>query len=230
VRQAAGLEVENRGAPIDVLWFRITSAAGDPDNSMGRFNPGAMLVLINRRDYWQMGYVIPKGAADQVRAEGLPAFRARLARMLPWLSDRVEEIAHWEQVKLLTVQIDCLKKWWRPGLLCIGDAAHAMSPVGGVGINIAIQDAVAAGNILGRKDLSEAALARFQRRREWPARFTQRLQIAAQDRILMRVLRSREALEPPLFFRLLSRSARLRRLPGRLIGMGLRPEHIAAVQ
>ena len=230
VRQAAGLEVENRGAPIDVLWFRITRAAGDPDNSMGRFNPGAMLVLINRRDYWQMGYVIPKGAADQVRAEGLPAFRARLARMLPWLSDRVEEIAHWEQVKLLTVQIDCLKKWWRPGLLCIGDAAHAMSPVGGVGINIAIQDAVAAGNILGGKDLSEAALARFQRRREWPARFTQRLQIAAQDRILMRVLRSREALEPPLFFRLLSRSARLRRLPGRLIGMGLRPEHIAAAQ
>ncbi len=230
VRQAAGLEVENRGAPIDVLWFRITRAAGDPDNSMGRFNPGAMLVLINRRDYWQMGYVIPKGAADQVRAEGLPAFRARLARMLPWLSDRVEEIAHWEQVKLLTVQIDCLKKWWRPGLLCIGDAAHAMSPVGGVGINIAIQDAVAAGNILGRKDLSEAALARFQRRREWPARFTQRLQIAAQDRILMRVLRSREALEPPLFFRLLSRSARLRRVPGRLIGMGLRPEHIAAAQ
>ena len=230
VREAAGLEVENRGAPIDVLWFRITRAAGDPDNSMGRFNPGAMLVLINRRDYWQMGYVIPKGAADQVRAEGLPAFRARLARMLPWLSDRVEEIAHWEQVKLLTVQIDCLKKWWRPGLLCIGDAAHAMSPVGGVGINIAIQDAVAAGNILGGKDLSEAALARFQRRREWPARFTQRLQIAAQDRILMRVLRSREALEPPLFFRLLSRSARLRRLPGRLIGMGLRPEHIAAAQ
>ena len=230
VREAAGLEVENRGAPIDVLWFRITRAAGDPDNSMGRFNPGAMLVLINRRDYWQMGYVIPKGAADQVRAEGLPAFRAHLARMLPWLSDRVEEIAHWEQVKLLTVQIDCLKKWWRPGLLCIGDAAHAMSPVGGVGINIAIQDAVAAGNILGGKDLSEAALARFQRRREWPARFTQRLQIAAQDRILMRVLRSREALEPPLFFRLLSRSARLRRLPGRLIGMGLRPEHIAAAQ
>jgi 2-polyprenyl-6-methoxyphenol hydroxylase-like FAD-dependent oxidoreductase len=133
-------------------------------------------------------------------------------------------------VKLLTVQIDCLKKWWRPGLLCIGDAAHAMSPVGGVGINIAIQDAVAAGNILGGKDLSEAALARFQRRREWPARFTQRLQIAAQDRILMRVLRSREALEPPLFFRLLSRSALLRRLPGRLIGMGLRPEHIAAAQ
>ena len=230
VRKAAGLEVENRGAPIDVLWFRVRRAAGDPENSMGRFDPGAVLVLINRRDYWQMGYVIPKGAADQVRAEGLPAFRARLASLLPWMSDRVEEIANWERVKLLTVQIDCLKKWWRPGLLCIGDAAHAMSPVGGVGINIAIQDAVAAGNILGGKDLSEAALARVQRRREWPARFTQRLQIAAQDRILARVLRSREALEPPLFFRLMSRFPLLRRLPGRLIGMGLRPEHIAATQ
>ena len=230
VRERAGLQVENRGAPIDVLWFRLSRAPGDPENSMGRFDPGAALVLINRRQYWQMGYVIPKGAADEVRAAGLPAFRAMLARLLPWMGARLAELADWEQVKLLTVQIDCLRRWWRPGLLCIGDAAHAMSPVGGVGINIAIQDAVAAGNYLAKGDFSPANLARIQRRRRWPARLTQRLQIAAQDRIIARVLNSRATLKTPLFFRLLSRFAWLRRLPGRLIGMGVRPEHIAASQ
>jgi len=153
-----------------------------------------------------------------------------LARLLPWMGARVAELADWEQVKLLTVQIDCLRRWWRPGLLCIGDAAHAMSPVGGVGINIAIQDAVAAGNYLTGGDFSPANLARIQRRRRWPARLTQRLQIAAQDRIIARVLNSRAALKTPLFFRVLSRFPWLRRLPGRLIGMGVRPEHIAAEQ
>ena len=230
VRAHAGLEVENRGAPIDVLWFRLSRKPGDPENSMGRFDPGAALVLINRRDYWQMGYVIPKGAADELRSAGLPAFRERLVRLLPWMADRAAELAHWDQLSLLTVQIDCLKQWWRPGLLCIGDAAHAMSPVGGVGINIAIQDAVAAGNLLGRGDFSPANLRRLQRRREWPARATQRLQILAQDRIISRVLRTRAPLAVPLGFRLLARHAWLRRLPGRLIGMGLRPEHIAASQ
>jgi 2-polyprenyl-6-methoxyphenol hydroxylase-like FAD-dependent oxidoreductase len=230
VRAHAGLEVENRGAPIDVLWFRLSRKAGDPENSMGRFDPGAALVLINRRDYWQMGYVIPKGAADELRSAGLPAFRERLVRLLPWMADRVAELAHWDQLSLLTVQIDCLKQWWRPGLLCIGDAAHAMSPVGGVGINIAIQDAVAAGNFLGAGDFSPANLRRLQRRREWPARATQRLQILAQDRIISRVLQTRAPLAVPLGFRLLARHAWLRRLPGRLIGMGLRPEHIAASQ
>ncbi len=230
VRAHAGLEVENRGAPIDVLWFRLSRKAGDPENSMGRFDPGAALVLINRRDYWQMGYVIPKGAADELRSAGLPAFRERLVRLLPWMADRVAELAHWDQLSLLTVQIDCLKQWWRPGLLCIGDAAHAMSPVGGVGINSAIQDAVAAGNFLGAGDFSPANLRRLQRRREWPARATQRLQILAQDRIISRVLQTRAPLAVPLGFRLLARHAWLRRLPGRLIGMGLRPEHIAASQ
>jgi 2-polyprenyl-6-methoxyphenol hydroxylase-like FAD-dependent oxidoreductase len=230
VRAHAGLEVENRGAPIDVLWFRLSRKPGDPENSMGRFDPGAALVLINRRDYWQMGYVIPKGAADELRSAGLPAFRERLARLLPWMADRAAELAHWDQLRLLTVQIDCLKQWWRPGLLCIGDAAHAMSPVGGVGINIAIQDAVAAGNFLGGGDFSPANLRRLQRRREWPARATQRLQILAQDRIISRVLQTRAPLAVPLGFRLLARHAWLRRLPGRLIGMGLRPEHIAALQ
>jgi 2-polyprenyl-6-methoxyphenol hydroxylase-like FAD-dependent oxidoreductase len=226
VRAAAGLEVENFGAPIDVLWFRLARKPGDPQASMGRFDAGKALVLINRREYWQCGYVIPKGAADEVRRAGLPEFRSTLGRLIPWAAERVSEIAHWEQVKLLTVQIDRLRQWWRPGLLCIGDAAHAMSPVGGVGINIAIQDAVAAGNILKGKDFSTKKLEAVQRRREWPVRVTQRLQILAQDRIISRVLASTQALEPPVFFRLLNRFALLRRLPGRLIGMGVRPEHI----
>jgi len=226
VRRLAGLQVQSHGAPIDVLWFRLRRDPRDPDTSMGRFDAGAAFVLINRRDYWQCGYVIPKGAADSVRSAGLPAFQKTLARLVPWAANRAHEIAGWEEVKLLTVQIDRLKRWWRPGLLCIGDAAHAMSPVGGVGINVAIQDAVAAGNVLGRGDFSDQRLKRIQRRREWPVRLTQRLQILAQDRIITRVLRSSEPLEPPLLFRWLTRFALLRRIPGRLIGMGLRPEHV----
>ena len=227
VRKAAGLEVENFGAPIDVLWFRMSRKPEDPHSSMGRFDAGAALVLINRREYWQCGFVIPKGAADEVRRAGLPAFRAHLAQLLPWARERAKEIVEWDQVKLLTVQIDRLKTWWRPGLLCIGDAAHAMSPVGGVGINIAIQDAVAAANVLRRGDFGVERLKTVQQRREWPVRVTQRLQILAQDRIITRVLGSTGRLEPPLFFRLLNRFAWLRRLPGRLIGMGVRPEHPA---
>jgi 2-polyprenyl-6-methoxyphenol hydroxylase-like FAD-dependent oxidoreductase len=146
------------------------------------------------------------------------------------MADRTGELDDWEKVKLLTVQIDRLKQWWRPGLLCIGDAAHAMSPVGGVGINIAIQDAVAAGNMLAPGDFSGKSLRGFQQRREWPARVTQRLQILAQDRIIARVLKTTQALEPPLFFRLLTRYPMLRRIPGRLIGMGIRPEHVAALR
>jgi 2-polyprenyl-6-methoxyphenol hydroxylase-like FAD-dependent oxidoreductase len=228
VRALAGLEVENLGAPIDVLWFRLSRKSMDPQTSMGRFDAGAALVLINRRDYWQCGYVIPKGTADAVRRAGLPAFRALLGRLLPWMADRTGELDDWEKVKLLTVQIDRLKQWWRPGLLCIGDAAHAMSPVGGVGINIAIQDAVAAGNLLAARDFSGKTLRGFQQRREWPVRVTQRLQILAQDRIITRVLKTTQALEPPLLFRLLTRYPVLRRLPGRLIGMGIRPEHVVA--
>lgn len=232
VRASAGLEVESLGAPIDVLWFRLSRRGDDPPSSMGRFDAGAALVLINRREYWQCGYVIPKDAAQTVRDAGLPAFRATLLRLLPWLTARVDELAGWDQVKLLTVQIDRLKRWWRPGLLCIGDAAHAMSPVGGVGINIAIQDAVAAANVLRGGEFSDARLAAIQRRREWPMRVTQRLQILAQDRIIRRVLASTQPLEPPLFFRLAGRFPGLRRIPGRLIGMGVRPEHVlpAAMQ
>jgi 2-polyprenyl-6-methoxyphenol hydroxylase-like FAD-dependent oxidoreductase len=230
VRDLAGLEVENLGAPIDVLWFRLSREPEDPQASMGRFDAGAIFVLINRREYWQCGYVIPKDAADEVRAAGLPAFQDTIRRLLPFAAARATEIADWNQVKLLTVQIDRLKQWWRPGLLCIGDAAHAMSPVGGVGINVAIQDAVATANVLAEGDFSVDALKKVQKRREWPVRVTQRLQILAQDRIIERVLRSNRPLKPPLFFRLLSRSAWLRRIPGRLIGMGIRPEHVARRQ
>jgi 2-polyprenyl-6-methoxyphenol hydroxylase-like FAD-dependent oxidoreductase len=226
VRRLAGLEVENLGAPIDVMWFRLRRERSDPETSMGRFDGGAALVLINRREYWQCGYVIAKGAADDVRRAGLGAFQQKLAKLVPWAADRAHEIVDWEQVKLLTVQIDRLKKWWRPGLLCIGDAAHAMSPVGGVGINIAIQDAVAAGNVLAAGDFSDERLKSVQHRREWPVKLTQRLQILAQDRIITRVLRSTERLEPPALFRWLTRFALLRRIPGRLIGMGVRPEHV----
>jgi 2-polyprenyl-6-methoxyphenol hydroxylase-like FAD-dependent oxidoreductase len=230
VRGLAGLEVEELGAPIDVLWFRLSRKAGDPDASMGRFAPGAIFVLINRRDYWQCGYVIPKGAADAVRAEGLPSLQKTIARIVPFTAERVSELATWDQVKLLTVQIDRLKRWYAPGVLCIGDAAHAMSPVGGVGINIAIQDAVATANILAAPllagSLSIAHLETVQRRREWPVRLTQRLQILAQDRVIKRVLASDRQLEPPLLIRLLARSAWLQQLPGRLIGMGVRPEHV----
>jgi 2-polyprenyl-6-methoxyphenol hydroxylase-like FAD-dependent oxidoreductase len=227
VRGLAGLEVEALGAPIDVLWFRLARGASDPSNSMGRFDAGVAVVLINRREYWQCGYVIPKGAADAVRQAGLPAFRATLARLLPWAAERVDELTDWEQVKLLTVQIDRLKRWWRPGLLCIGDAAHAMSPVGGVGINIAIQDAVAAANLLRAGEFSDERLQAVQRRREWPMKVTQRLQILAQDRLITRVLRSTQPLAPSRFFRWTTRYPRLARIPGRLIGMGVRPEHVA---
>jgi 2-polyprenyl-6-methoxyphenol hydroxylase-like FAD-dependent oxidoreductase len=225
VREKAGLEVQTFGAPIDVLWFRLPRKSTDPPGSMGRFDAGAIFVLINRRDYWQCGHVIPKGAIEEVRNAGLPAFQQKLARLLPWAADRAGGIASWEQVKLLTVQIDRLKQWWRPGLLCIGDAAHAMSPVGGVGINLAIQDAVAAGNVLSDGDFSK--LERVQDRREWPVRVTQRLQILVQDRIIARVLGSRQPLKPPLFFSLAARFPMLRRIPGRLIGMGVRPEHVS---
>jgi 2-polyprenyl-6-methoxyphenol hydroxylase-like FAD-dependent oxidoreductase len=227
VRALAGLEVESLGAPIDVMWFRLSQKPQDPQASMGRFDAGAAFVLINRREYWQCGYVIPKDGAGEVRAAGLPEFQDTIKRLLPFAAERAGEITDWEQVKLLTVQIDRLKQWWRPGLLCVGDAAHAMSPVGGVGINIAIQDAVAAANILGDGEFSDENLKTVQKRREWPVRVTQRLQILAQDRIMARVLRSTHPLRPPLLFRLLTRYAVLRRIPGRLIGMGIRPEHIA---
>ncbi len=230
VRQAAGLRVEDFGAPMDVLWFGLSRRGSDPAETMGRFAVGNILVLINRSDYWQCGYVIPKDSGALVRERGLAAFRESVARLVPFLADRVAELRDWEQVKLLTVRVDRLARWHRPGLLCIGDAAHAMSPVGGVGINLAIQDAVAAANILaaplraGR--LTSAHLRQVQRRRALPTRLTQRFQLFVQDRIITQVLGRAEALAPPLPARLLARCPLLRRVPARLIGMGIRPEHV----
>jgi len=230
LRRLVGLEVEELGAPIDVLWFRLSRKPADPPESMGRFAIGGIFVLIRRGDYWQCGYVIPKGGADAVRSRGLAEFHRTIARIVPFFADRTGEIADWEQVKLLTVQIDRLRRWHSDRVLCIGDAAHAMSPVGGVGINIAIQDAVATANILVppllRGVVSAVDLDNVQKRREWAVRVTQRLQILVQDRVLRRVLASDQPLEPPLAVRLLSRLPWLQRIPGRLIGMGVRPEHV----
>jgi 2-polyprenyl-6-methoxyphenol hydroxylase-like FAD-dependent oxidoreductase len=230
VRERAGLKVEELGAPMDVLWFRLQRHPGDPDHTELVFLPGRVFISINRADYWQCAYVIPKGAAEDVRQRGLDQFRNDVAGTIPFFGDRMQEIADWDAVKLLTVRVDRLEQWYRPGLLCIGDAAHAMSPVGGVGINLAVQDAVAAANILweplrsGR--ISEDSLQRVQRRRQFPARLTQRGQILIQNNVIAGVLGKSETLKPPLPLTLLRHVPLLRRIPARLIGMGIRPEHI----
>jgi 2-polyprenyl-6-methoxyphenol hydroxylase-like FAD-dependent oxidoreductase len=188
-------------------------------------------VMLDRGDYWQCAYVISKGGFDALRAKGLDAFRADLAALVPALADRVGELASWDDIKLLTVAVDRLRRWWRPGLLCIGDAAHAMSPIGGIGINLAIQDAVAAANILvpvlnHGGAVADEALARVQRRRERPTRLTQGLQLLIQNRIIGRVLASDKPLTVPWAVRQLGRWPLLRRIPARVIGMGFRPEHV----
>jgi 2-polyprenyl-6-methoxyphenol hydroxylase-like FAD-dependent oxidoreductase len=197
---------------------------------MGKFEAGHIFVLIDRGDYWQCAYVIPKGGIDEVRRAGLDVFRKRLAESIPMFADRVDEIKDWEQIKLLTVAVDRMPVWHKPGLLCIGDAAHAMSPIGGVGVNLAVQDAVAAANILcdplcdGR--LAEADLARVQKRREFPARVTQAIQVFLQNKVVSRALATQGKFEAPLAVRLLARWPFLRRLPARLLGLGVRPEHV----
>jgi 2-polyprenyl-6-methoxyphenol hydroxylase-like FAD-dependent oxidoreductase len=193
--------------------------------------PGHICITINRGDYWQCAYVIPKGAADDMRRRGLARFQEDLARAVPFFRDRVQDIADWDAVKLLSVQVDRLRQWYRPGLLCIGDAAHAMSPVGGVGINLAVQDAVAAANILyeplrsGR--VGEDSLRQVQRRRQFPAWLTQRAQILIQNQVIAHILDESKPLKPPAALKLLQHVPYLRRIPARLVGMGVRPEHIA---
>jgi 2-polyprenyl-6-methoxyphenol hydroxylase-like FAD-dependent oxidoreductase len=231
LREQAGLQVEDLGAPMDVLWFRLSRSSGDPEATMGRFDVGRIFVLLNRGAHWQCGYVIPKGSAEDVRGRGLDAFRASVAALMPFAADRVAEIRDWDDVKLLTVRVDRLRRWYRPGLLCIGDAAHAMSPVGGVGINLAIQDAVAAANRLWRPlregRLTTEDLRQVQRRREWPTRVTQRLQIVVQRRVITATLARRGGrLAPPRLVRLLARFGPLARIPARLVGVGVRPEHV----
>lgn len=230
LRAEAGLAVEDLGAPIDVVWFRLARRAADPAGVMGRFQSGSILITLDRDDYWQCAYVVPKGGFEGLRAAGLGAFRTAIADAAPHLADRAAGIADWNAVSLLTVRVDRLRTWHRPGFLCIGDAAHAMSPVGGVGINLAIQDAVAAANLLADPlrtgAPSEAALAAVRRRRWWPTRATQALQVLAQNRILSPVLGSTGTLAPPPPLRLVARSRALQGLLGRLVGLGLRPEHV----
>ena len=230
VRERAGLRVRELGAPIDVLWFRLSRRATDPAQTMGRFDVGRIFIAINRGEHWQCGYVIPKGALEAIRQRGLGPFRAAVAALAPYLADRVDEISAWDDVKLLTVQVDRLDRWYRPDLLCIGDSAHAMSPVGGVGINLAIQDAVATANLLveplraGR--ITAEHLRRVQRRRELPTRLTQRFQVLIQNRVITRVLATSGELRPPRVLRVLTTFPFLRRIPARLIGLGVRPEHV----
>jgi 2-polyprenyl-6-methoxyphenol hydroxylase-like FAD-dependent oxidoreductase len=233
VRERAGLKVDDLGAPIDVLWMRLSRRPSDGAEPLGRIGAGTIFVMIDRGDYWQCAYVIPKGAAEAIKARGIEAFRAAIVAVAPGMHDRVGELSTWDDVKLLTVKVDRLSTWHRPGLLCIGDAAHAMSPVGGVGINLAIQDAVAAANRLAiplrAGAVGEDDLAAVQRRRMFPTRVTQRIQLLIQDNILGRVLASRQTPSPPWPLRLLGRCPLLQRIPARLIGLGIRPEHVTTV-
>lgn len=231
VREKAGLEVIDLGAPIDVLWMKIARKPDDQEQTLGRFHAGKILVTLNRGDYWQCAYVIPKGAFEIIKQKGLAAFREDIAGIAPFLRDRAGDLKDWNDIKLLTVAVDRLRKWSRTGLLCIGDSAHAMSPVGGVGINLAIQDAVAAANILAQPLLQERVtdqdLRKVQKRREFPTRMTQRLQIFAHKRFINPALATRTPIQKlPLPLKLLQMFPVLRRIPARVVGLGFRPEHI----
>jgi 2-polyprenyl-6-methoxyphenol hydroxylase-like FAD-dependent oxidoreductase len=237
LRQSAGLASADLGVPMDVLWFRLSrDPSGDGAQTGGYIRPGLFLVAINRDSYWQCGYVIAKGSLERLRLAGLETLKRNVAACAPFLEDSLAELKDWEDLKLLTVQVSRMPCWHRQGLLCIGDAAHAMSPVGGVGINLAIQDAVAAANLLSEPlragRLRPEHLAAVQKRRDWPTRVTQRMQIAVQNEILAPVLADRPegpVVPPaslPIPLRLLRRLPMLSRIPARLVGMGVRPERV----
>lgn len=230
VRSKAGLPLEQIGAPMDVLWFRLSRSPTDPTETMGHVGLGHMIVLINRGDYWQCGFVIPKGTFAEIQRRGLSAFRDTLRHSIPFAPQRADEIESWDQVKLLTVGVDRLRRWYAPGVLCIGDAAHTMSPIGGVGINLAIQDAVAAANILAgplqHGEPSEEHLRQVQQRREPPTRKTQALQVFIQNRVIRRMLDPGRQVSPPLLVRALNWFPLLQRLTARVIGIGFLPEHV----
>ncbi len=232
VRERARLKVIDLGAPMDVMWMRLSRRPTDPPQTLGHFDRGKILFLINREDYWQCAFVIPKGTADEIRQRGLEAFRQEIAALEPFLQDRIEELGDWKQISLLTVTVDRLARWSGPGVLCIGDAAHAMSPIGGVGINLAIQDAVAAANLLGPKlrqnNVTENDLEAVQRRRSFPTRATQRFQILIQNNVIRKILGSDKTLSAPWVLKLLQRWPVLRRIPARVLGLGFRPEHVKA--
>ncbi|MCZ2104853.1 MAG: FAD-dependent oxidoreductase [Burkholderiales bacterium] len=232
LRAAAGLVPREFGAPMDVLWFRLPRRAGDPPDAFGIVERGRMMVLLDRGDAWQAAYLVAKGGDAALRARPLQVLRADVAALAPFLADRTAAIADWDAVKTLSVQVNRLARWHLPGLLLIGDAAHAMSPIGGVGINLAIQDAVAAANALAAPlaaggPIDEALLAAVQRRREWPVRLVQRVQIAAQQRLIARVLQAEgPAPRLPAALRWLLGFRAVRRIPARLVGYGVRPEHV----
>ena len=230
VRERAGLEIESLGAPMDVLWFRVSRHPEDGQQTLGRIVNGKMMVMLNRDVYWQCAYLIRKGDLDQIKKRGLESFRDDILSVVPFLRDRVAELGDWNEIKLLTVLVDRLRKWYRPGLLCIGDAAHAMSPIGGVGINLAIQDAVAAANILAdrlsRGTATMVDLQRVQLRREFPTRMTQAMQVFLQNQVIGRVLGSNQQLSLPWPLKLFNRWPVLRRIPARLVGIGFRAEHV----
>ena len=230
VRDAARFTVTELGAPMDVLWFRFSRRTDEPAQAFGQVAAGRFFIRLNRGDYWQCAFIIPKGSLERLQAAGLDAFKAGLLTLAPELVDPTGELASSDDIKLLSVAVDRLERWWRPGLICIGDAAHAMSPIGGVGINLAIQDAVATANLLARplreKALTDADLAAVQKRREWPAKLTQTAQIAIQNRVITPLLATDKPVAPPWPLRLLQRFPLLRRLPARMVGMGVRPEHV----
>lgn len=231
VRDLAGFTVEDLGAPMDVLWMRIPKHAGDPVEQLGTIRTGRLLVMLDRGDYWQCAYLIRKGGYDELQTQGIEALQRSLVEMVPALADRVALLNDWSKISMLQVCVDRLVRWHRPGLLCIGDSAHAMSPIGGIGINLAIQDAVAAANILAaplRNGAvpSECDLQRVQERRMFPTKVTQDFQLFIQDRAIDPLLHGAPVDRPPLAIRLLNEFPRLRRLPARLIGMGVRPEHV----
>jgi 2-polyprenyl-6-methoxyphenol hydroxylase-like FAD-dependent oxidoreductase len=230
MRALAALPVRDLGTPIDVLWLRLSRKPGDPDFPLGRISQGHILITLNRGDYWQCAYVIAKGARRELEARGLEHFRSELASAVPPFADRVGELTSWDDIKLLTVSVDRLTQWARPGLLCIGDCAHAMSPIGGVGINLAIQDAVAATNLLaaslaaGRPSLAD--LQKVRARRWLPTAATQRLQVFLHNRFLGPTLAGRQPAAAAWVIWLLARFPFLRRIPARVVGLGLRPEHV----
>ncbi len=228
LRTAAALEVEDLGSSVDVLWMKLSRDAGDPAQPMSHAGPNQGLVMIDRGDFWQLGYVIARGSFRQVKQDGLAALRAKLASVSPLPAERFGELADWDQVHLLKVRMDRLKRWWKPGLLCIGDAAHAMSPIGGVGVNLAIQDAIAAANILAAPlregKLTTTHLRAVQKRRSFPTRATQRVQLMMRRK--RKAAAGRPASGPPAFMRVIARSRLLPHLAGRLIGMGFRPENV----
>jgi 2-polyprenyl-6-methoxyphenol hydroxylase-like FAD-dependent oxidoreductase len=231
VRQRADLEVEEIGAPMDVLWFRSGKPAGETESVFARIEAGKMMVTFDRGDYWQCAYVIAKGQYDAVKARGLDAFRDDVISMAPILKSGISDVKTWDDVKLLTVAINRLKRWTRAGLLCIGDAAHAMSPVGGVGVNLAVQDAVATANLLAEKLASgcpdENELDAVRRRREFPTRMTQTMQVVAQNKIISVALDSANRdLRVPLPIQLINAVPWLQGITARFIGLGVRPEHV----